>query len=98
MLPPPTPFKLFVLAASAFEMKLTHFFAAVFAGRFVRFLVLSLLTIEFGPGVIHLIANLARQHAGWLATGIAAILIVSFLVWRLIRQRQRKAVISPDAK
>jgi len=98
MLPPPTPFKLFVLAASAFEMKLTHFFAAVFAGRFVRFLVLSILTIEFGPGVIHLIANLARQHAGWLATGIAAILIVSFLVWRLIRQRQRKAVISPDAK
>ena len=29
MLPPPTPFKMFVLAASAFEMRLTHFLAAV---------------------------------------------------------------------
>ncbi len=46
MLPPPTPFKMFVLAASAFEMRLTHFLAAVFAGRFVRFLVLALLTIQ----------------------------------------------------
>ncbi len=37
MLPPPTPFKLFVLAAAAFEMRFSHFLAAIFAGRFVRF-------------------------------------------------------------
>ena len=45
MLPPPTPFKLFVLAASAFEMRFTHFVAAVFAGRCVRFLVLAVLGV-----------------------------------------------------
>ena len=82
MLPPPTPFKLFVLAASAFEMRLLHFLAAVFAGRLVRFLVLAILTIKFGPGVVHLIANLAQQHAAWLWAGIIGILIVGFLFWR----------------
>jgi membrane protein YqaA with SNARE-associated domain len=82
MLPPPTPFKLFVLAAAGFEMRFTHFLAAVFAGRFVRFLVLALLTIKFGPQVIHLIGNLAKEHAGWLIAGIAAILIALLFWWR----------------
>ena len=45
MLPPPTPFKLFVLAAAVSEMQFSHFLLAIFAGRFVRFLVLSILTL-----------------------------------------------------
>ncbi len=90
MLPPPTPFKLFILAASAFEMRFTHFLAAVFAGRFVRFLVLATLTVEFGPGVIHLLGNLARQHAGWLVAGIGAILLLALLFWRWGRDRSAK--------
>ena len=48
MLPPPTPFKLFVLAASIFEMRFWHFLLAIFAGRFVRFFVLSVLTMVMG--------------------------------------------------
>lgn len=83
MLPPPTPFKLFVLVASAFEMRFTHFLAAVFAGRFVRFLVLAVLTIEFGPQVIHLAGSLARQHLGWLlATALLAIVVGGLVWWR----------------
>ena len=81
MLPPPTPFKLFVLAASAFEMRFLHFLAAVFAGRFVRFFVLAILTIKFGPQVVHLVGDLARQHAGWLIAGVAAGIALGVLVW-----------------
>src|ERR1700730_19414882 len=40
MLPPPTPFKLFALASAVSEMQFTHSLLAIFAGRFVRFLVL----------------------------------------------------------
>src|SRR5258708_38840977 len=40
MLPPPPPFKLFVLAAAVTEMSLTHFVTAIFFGRTLRFLVL----------------------------------------------------------
>jgi membrane protein YqaA with SNARE-associated domain len=82
MLPPPTPFKLFVLAASAFEMRFTHFLAAVFAGRFVRFLVLAVLTIEFGPEVIHLVGILARQHLGWLVSGVIVAIVLGLLFWQ----------------
>ena len=81
MLPPPTPFKLFVLAASAFEMRFTHFLAAVFAGRFVRFFVLAILTIKFGPEVIHLVGDLARKHAGWLIAGIVVIVVLGLWMW-----------------
>jgi membrane protein YqaA with SNARE-associated domain len=86
MLPPPTPFKLFVLAASASEMRFTHFLAAVFAGRFVRFLVLAVLTIEFGPQVVHLVGSLVRQHAWWVVTGAALLAILGGLLWWKRRQ------------
>ncbi|HZS99755.1 MAG TPA: VTT domain-containing protein [Terriglobales bacterium] len=81
MLPPPTPFKLFVLAASAFEMRFTHFLAAVFAGRFVRFFVLAILTIEFGPQVVHVVGSLVKQHAWWLLTGVLVAVALGVLVW-----------------
>ena len=65
MLPPPFPFKLFVLAASAFEMNFWHFLAAIFAGRFVRFLILSILVLKFGPQVVAITSVFVTKH--WLA-------------------------------
>lgn len=87
LLPPPTPFKLFVLAASAFEMRFTHFLAAVFAGRFVRFFVLAVLTIEFGPQFVHLVGSLVRQHLGWVLTALAVAIVLGLFVW--LRKRNR---------
>jgi membrane protein YqaA with SNARE-associated domain len=81
MLPPPTPFKLFVLAASAFEMRFTHFLAAVFAGRIVRFFVLALLTIRFGPQVVHLAGSMVRQHRSWMVGTVVVAIVLAALVW-----------------
>jgi membrane protein YqaA with SNARE-associated domain len=91
MLPPPTPFKLFVLAASAFEMRFTHFLAAVFAGRFVRFLVLAILTIEFGPQVVHLVGNLVKQHAWWVVLTLVVTIALGVLVWWKRRQPSQRS-------
>jgi membrane protein YqaA with SNARE-associated domain len=96
MLPPPTPFKLCVLAASAFEMRFAHFLAAVFAGRFVRFFVLAVLTIEFGPQVIHLVGSLVRQHLGWLLAVVAAAVALGLLGWR--RRSRRVSPGTPAAE
>jgi membrane protein YqaA with SNARE-associated domain len=83
MLPPPTPFKVFVLGAAVFEMRFRDFLAAVFAGRFVRFMVLSLLTLWFGPQIVELTGKLFRQHfysvLGAVVAGVA--------VWLLLRRR-----------
>lgn len=81
MLPPPTPFKLFVLAASVFEMRLTHFLAAIFAGRFVRFFVLAILTIKFGPQFVHLAGEIIREHTRWVWLGAALGVALGLAIW-----------------
>jgi membrane protein YqaA with SNARE-associated domain len=88
MLPPPTPFKLFVLAAAVSEMGFARFLLAIFSGRMVRFLVLGLLTIKFGPDVVHLFGVLFRQHYEWLLGAIAAGLVV----WLVMRRKMKKTI------
>jgi len=88
MLPPPTPFKMFVLTASAFEMRLAHFVAAVFAGRFVRFLVLALLTIRFGPQFVQFVMDSLHQHSGWMWLAIVLALLALIIWWRKKGKRQ----------
>jgi membrane protein YqaA with SNARE-associated domain len=80
MLPPPTPFKVFVLAAAAFEMRFTHFLLAIFAGRFVRFLIEALLTLAFGPQIVGLVGGLFRHHFKWVLA-VAAIAVIASLIW-----------------
>jgi membrane protein YqaA with SNARE-associated domain len=89
MLPPPFPFKLFVLAAAAFEMNFAHFELAIFAGRFVRFMILAVLTIKFGPRVVSITAQLVHQH---LAALLMALVVI--LVGYLLLRRRRKATVS----
>jgi membrane protein YqaA with SNARE-associated domain len=86
MLPPPTPFKIFVLGAAVFEMKFRDFLAAIFAGRFVRFLILSLLTLWLGPHVVDLMNTLFRRHGIWILIGFV---ILAALGWTLSRKRNR---------
>ena len=64
MLPPPTPFKLFALTAAVSEMQFSHFLLAIFAGRFVRFLTLSILTLLFGPQFVQISGAIFREHWG----------------------------------
>jgi membrane protein YqaA with SNARE-associated domain len=82
MLPPPMPFKIFVLGAAVFEMRFRDFLAAVFAGRFVRFLVLSLLTLWFGPQIVGLIGALFRRHIYWVLAVIVVGILVGLVLWR----------------
>ncbi len=84
MVPPPFPFKLFALAAAVFEMNFWHFLAAIFAGRFVRFLILGLLVLRFGPGAVAATAGLAEKHL--LALLLAVMAAIGF--WLFVRFRR----------
>lgn len=57
MLPPPTPWKLFVFAAGVFEMRVAPFMLAVFVGRMIRWMVLSILVLKLGPGAVNIVAH-----------------------------------------
>jgi membrane protein YqaA with SNARE-associated domain len=92
MLPPPTPFKIFVLGAAISEMKFRKFFAAVFAGRFVRFTILSVLVLYFGPHIVDFMGAPVRRHLGWVVLGA---IVGGLLVWLLMRHsRKRKSAVS----
>jgi membrane protein YqaA with SNARE-associated domain len=85
MLPPPMPFKIFVLGAAVFEMRFRDFIVAVFAGRFVRFLVLSLLVLWFGPEIVQLAGVLFRRHFLW----VFAVVLGAVGVWLYVRFRRK---------
>lgn len=90
ILPPPTPFKLVALAAAASEMRLGQYVLAIFAGRFVRFLLVSIFTLIFGPEIVHVFAGLVRTHLPWVLGTIAAVSLIWLLV-ATIKRRSRNA-------
>jgi membrane protein YqaA with SNARE-associated domain len=96
MLPPPTPFKVFALAAAVSEMGFGRFLLAIFSGRMVRFLLLGLLTIKFGPDVVHVFGALVREHV-YLVMLVGAAGIVAWLMHRMREGKGRKPR-SADAK
>ena len=85
MLPPPMPFKVFVLGAAVFEMKFDDFLIAIFAGRFVRFLVLSVLVLWFGPQIVALFGGVFKRHWIWIVT----LAIGGLSLWLTLHRRRR---------
>ena len=82
MMPPPTPVKLFEFAAGVFEMKPLWFFSAICLGKFVRFLIWAIITITYGPTILHTMTQTMRHHHS-LILGVGGILIVLLLVYVL---------------
>jgi membrane protein YqaA with SNARE-associated domain len=90
MCPPPFPLKLFEFAAGVFEMKPLPFVLAIFCGKLVQFLVCSLLTIWFGPALLHSLKRLMHQHLGlMIGVGVAAVLwLILFIVRKVFDKRK----------
>jgi membrane protein YqaA with SNARE-associated domain len=89
ILPPPTPWKLFVFAAGVFEMKIVSFMLSVFTGRVIRYLVTAILTIKYGPEIVSIAGKLASQHRVVLLSGLAVLFAaLGYWVWRTVRKRR----------
>jgi membrane protein YqaA with SNARE-associated domain len=84
VLPPPFPFKLFVLSAGAFKMQLWRFIAALVAGRGFRFLLEGWLAVKYGEQA----ADIFKHHYPKIGLGVAAAIIVIYLFNNLLRRRR----------
>ena len=94
ILPPPTPWKLFVFAAGVFEMKTRNFMLSVFAGRFIRYIITALLTIEYGPQIVNMVTVLTTRHRIVLAIVLLALLaLLVYWGWRTIWKKRPVAAI-----
>jgi membrane protein YqaA with SNARE-associated domain len=89
MMPPPTPVKLFQFAAGVFEMRPLPYVLAVFAGKFMQFLVCSLITIFFGPAIFHSMMRTFHEHLAesLFAAGAVVIGIVIWVVRQMFARR-----------
>jgi membrane protein YqaA with SNARE-associated domain len=85
MLPPPTPFKLFVFSAGVFEMKVVWFLLSITAGRLARFAILATLTIIFGPQIVAKTKDLFLHHLWFTALVIVFAGVVLYFIFRMLR-------------
>ena len=80
LLPPPVPFKPFVLAAAVFEVPVASFVSAIALARAIRYFGFGYLAIRYGNDAIPFLA----QHKLGVAAGVIAFASVSYGLSRLI--------------
>jgi membrane protein DedA with SNARE-associated domain len=92
LLPPPCPFKIFVLSAGVFRLKLSEFLTAVIVGRSVRYFTWGILAVLYGNSVKAFIQNnLTRVGTVLFALFLLAGAGILGFYWRRARQQSRKA-------
>lgn len=90
ILPPPAPFKLFVLMAGVAEVRPLAFVTAIAVARGARYLVLGLLAIAYGDAALELMRTRGREVALWLA-GVIVVAVAAFWIWQRAQARHRDA-------
>jgi len=79
ILPPPFPFKIFVLAQGVFQVPLRTFIFSNLVSRGYRYLVEGILAVRYGDTALRFMI----AHSAAFAMGIVAAMLLLFLVSRL---------------
>jgi membrane protein YqaA with SNARE-associated domain len=76
VLPPPFPFKLFVVTAGVFRFSLLRFMVAIVVGRAFRFLLEGFLAVRYGTEAKAILA----KYYPWIGLGLAVGILLFVLV------------------
>jgi membrane protein YqaA with SNARE-associated domain len=85
LLPPPTPFKIFVFAAGVFEVPLGSFTTAIALARAIRYFGIGYLAIRYGEQALPFIA----QHKIQVIIGVVVFVAISYGLSRLILKDEK---------
>jgi membrane protein YqaA with SNARE-associated domain len=96
LLPPPAPFKLFVLLAGVSGLAPLRFALTIAFGRGLRYFGIGLLTLWYGPQTLAFLESNGRTVAYWVA-GIVLAGAVVVVVRRQQRRRQELLTSPPRA-
>jgi membrane protein YqaA with SNARE-associated domain len=88
MLPPPMPFKLFVLLAGVSGVRPVTFAIALVIGRGLRFGLIALVALHYGLAAMQYLKDNAGIVSLWLAI---AIVVLAFGIWLWRRGRRPAA-------
>ncbi len=83
LLPPPFPFKIFVVTAGVFRFNPTRFMLAIVSGRMFRFLLIGYFAVRYGEQAKSLLA----RYYPWIGLTLA-LLIVCVVVIRGVMKRK----------
>ena len=82
LLPPPFPFKLFVITAGVFRFSLFRFMIAITAGRAFRFLLEGYFAVRYGAEAKVLLA----RYYPWIGLSVALGVVVFVIVRKLLKR------------
>ena len=85
LLPPPSPFKLFVLLAGVAEVRPLAFVTSIAIARGLRYLVIGTLAVWYGDYALDMLQEHGREAALWVAVFIVA----AGIAWWLLRRSSR---------
>jgi membrane protein YqaA with SNARE-associated domain len=86
VLPPPFPFKLFVVSAGVFRLNVWRFTAAIAAGRAFRYFLEGFVAVRYGEQAKEM---LARNYPA-VGLGLAALVVVFFVLRGFLRKRKEE--------
>ena len=84
VLPPPFPFKLFVITAGVFRLSLVRFAAAVAVGRAFRFFLEGFLAVRYGERAKEVLA----QNYPAVGLGVAVLVVIIFVMRGLLKRKK----------
>ena len=88
VLPPPTPFKIFVLSAGVFRLSPTAYLCAVVIGRTLRYSIWGILAVLYGNSVrLYMQRSLPQIGLALFVALVSAGLV--FVVFHRYRSRRR---------
>ena len=89
LLPPPTPFKIFVFAAGVFEVPLWSYVSAITLARVIRYFGIGYLAIRYGHDALPYL----KDHKLEAAVVIILFVLLSYLISRVIlRHKPQQSV------
>jgi membrane protein YqaA with SNARE-associated domain len=82
ILPPPTPFKIFVLFAGAFRISVGKFILAIAAGRGFRYFLEGVLAVKYGEAA----KDYMHQNYPYIALSTVVLIVIGALSYFLYRR------------
>jgi uncharacterized membrane protein YdjX (TVP38/TMEM64 family) len=80
-LPPPAPFKVFILLAGVFRVPIWKFSLALVIGRGVRFFAIAVLAAKYGQQAVDFLHEHQRT-AGLVAAGVVLAAVAAYALWK----------------
>ena len=87
LLPPPLPFKIFVLSAGAFQITWFRFMTAVGIGRSIRYFTEGILAVRYGKQAVQMVAD----NFAYFGVALASLIVAVGVLYAFSRRRKASA-------